>query len=102
MALSNEEKLAKLEAKKQETERKIKALKEAEKAEKRKAENRRKILIGAMLLNKVEQNRYSHDQLLREMDGFLSRDNERALFNLPPRENDDFMQSENDINASSI
>lgn len=87
MALSNAEKLAKLEAQKQATERKIKALKEAEKTEKRKADNRKKILIGAMMLNKVEQNRYSYEALMRDMDSFLSRDNERALFNLKPLEN---------------
>ena len=54
-------------------------------ARERKTETRRKILIGAMVLSQVDQNRESNANLLRDLDEFLERDRDRALFDLAPK-----------------
>ena len=52
----------------------------------RKRETRRKILVGAMVLNQVDQKPESNAALLRDLDEFLERDRDRALFKLSPKE----------------
>ena len=52
----------------------------------RKTDARRKILIGAMVLNLVDQKPESNANLLRDLDEFLERDRDRELFDLAPRE----------------
>ena len=54
-------------------------------ARERKTETRRKILIGAMVLNHVDQKPESNAALLSDLDEFLERDRDRALFDLPPK-----------------
>lgn len=51
------------------------------KAEKKK-DTRRKILIGACFLEKYKE---KQEELKNIMDAFLVRNNDRALFDLPPR-----------------
>ena len=53
-------------------------------ARERKTETRRKILVGAMVLSHVDQKPESNANLLRDLDEFLERDRDRALFDLPP------------------
>ena len=53
-------------------------------ARERKTDARRKILIGAMVLSHVDQKPESNENLLRDLDEFLERDRDRALFDLPP------------------
>ena len=53
----------------------------------RKTDARRKILIGAMVLSHVDQKPESQERLLRDLDEFLERDRDRALFDLPNRPN---------------
>ena len=45
-------------------------------------ETRRKVLVGAWALNKLEQ-----EKLLKQLDGYLTREDDRRLFGLPPRQN---------------
>jgi len=52
----------------------------------KKDDTRRKILIGAYYLDKAERND-TVAELYRQMDGFLTRDNDRELFGLSPLEN---------------
>lgn len=52
--------------------------------EKRKEDTRRKVLIGAAILAKIEAGEWSRDKLTRLLDGYLKRDDDRALFDLPP------------------
>lgn len=70
-----EEKLKQAKAKASQAANKIKA---KEQAVNRRLDTRRKILIGAFVLEK-------HAQLVSstEFDAWLTRDDERALFNLP-------------------
>jgi len=58
---------------------------EARKAKKVRAmETRKKILLGAMILGQVEQGQWPKEQPKKMLEGFLVRDNDRALFGLPP------------------
>jgi len=52
--------------------------------EKRKRETRQKVLIGAAILAKIEAGEWSRENLSRLLDGYLTRDDDRALFDLPP------------------
>ena len=64
----------------------IARLKTKEATEKRKAENRMKILLGAYLLKKIESDEAEKANLNRELDKYLTRDDDRALFGLAPIE----------------
>jgi chaperonin cofactor prefoldin len=77
--------LTKLLQKKQKIEQQISNAKTRLKKVERAADTRKKILIGAYFLEVKYKGR--EDELTKIMDGFLVRDNDRALFNLPPRGN---------------
>ena len=51
----------------------------------RKADTRRKILVGAIVLAKVDQGKFDQVQLRRWLDEELTRDEDRELFDLPAR-----------------
>lgn len=74
-----EEKLKTAKALKQKAEARIKAV---ETKQKTKEENRRKILIGAMMLDQMHKNDATKASVMAKLDGFLTRSDERALFNL--------------------
>ena len=46
-------------------------------------DTRRKILVGAAILGKVEREEWPRDQLLAMLDATLTRTDDRALFDLP-------------------
>ena len=54
----------------------------AERALEKKRDTRRKILIGAAVMARVERGEWPQSDFLRMMDGFLSRPHERVLFGL--------------------
>lgn len=54
----------------------------------RKRETRRKILMGAMLQDSIDRGKVPETVVRADMDQFLTRDHERALFDLPPRPKD--------------
>jgi len=56
--------------------------------QKRKEDTRRKVLIGAAVMAKVQAGEMTNDQLTTWMDGYLTRDDDRELFNLEPRDDD--------------
>lgn len=74
-----EKKISQLRARKAAEEAKLKQ-------QARKDETRRKILVGSYFLNEFEKDDAMPD-LHRIMDGFLTRENDRDLFGLPPLEN---------------
>lgn len=77
---SLEAKLKQAKAKKQQIEaRKRNLEKKAERAK----DTRRKILVGAAILAKVERGEWPKDKLLNLLDVSLSRPDDRALFDLP-------------------
>ena len=53
--------------------------------EARKRDTHRKILAGAMTLDRVARGEVSEQRFLEDMDRFLDKDRDRAVFDLPPR-----------------
>ena len=82
-----DERIATLEAKlKQEKAKKqqIEARKRtAESKLKRSQDTRRKILVGAAILGKIERSEWPREKLLALLDATLTRTDDRALFDLP-------------------
>ncbi|MGD0821567.1 MAG: mobilization protein [Desulfomonilia bacterium] len=74
--------LTKLLQKKQKIEQQISNAKTRLKKVERAADTRKKILIGAYFLEVKYKDK--EQELVKLMDGFLVRDNDRALFGLPP------------------
>ena len=85
---SIEERIEKLEKKLKEEKskkQKIEARKRSiESKAKRSIETRRKILVGALILGKVERGEWPHEKLIAMLDASLTRADDRALFDLPP------------------
>jgi len=86
--LSIEERIAALQKKlAQEREKKARLLarrKAAEAKKSRATDTRKKILIGAAVLSKVESGAMPRERLLSLLDSALTRPADRALFDLPP------------------
>ena len=75
-----EEKLKQLKAQKKLKEnRERRKLKEQE----RKDNTRRKILLGAFYLSRMEKDEQFRQHVLRSIDGYLTADRDRKLFGLP-------------------
>lgn len=53
-------------------------------AEERKKDTRRKILIGSMHLELASKDGDHHERMKKELDKFLTREDDRALFDLQP------------------
>ncbi|PZO20879.1 MAG: hypothetical protein DCF25_05865 [Leptolyngbya foveolarum] len=60
----------------------IQQAKATERTLEKKRDTRRKVLIGAAVMARVESGRWPQADLLKMMDGFLTRPNERELFEL--------------------
>ena len=52
---------------------------------KRKQNTRRKILLGALVMNLMDSGVLSKEKIMKELDVYLTKDIDRALFDLPPR-----------------
>ena len=61
----------------------IKQCNASEREERKKKDNRRRILAGAAVLAKVERGDWSEEGFLKMMDAFLSRPSDRLVFGLP-------------------
>jgi large subunit ribosomal protein L7/L12 len=79
-----DDRLEKLKARKQVIEDQIKQIENRKNAEKRKTENRRKFLAGAFALSEAEKSEDYKKALYQGLGRFLTRKEDRALFNLPP------------------
>ena len=51
------------------------------------SEDMRRLRAGGMVLDRVARGVLTEQLFLRDMDEFLDRPHERALFELPPRQN---------------
>ena len=56
-----------------------------ERVAERKRDTRRKILLGALLLDRIARGEEKETAVKAELGRFLERPQERALFGLPPR-----------------
>ena len=82
-----QERMRKLEEQRARINAAIQRVKARERQAVRKRDTRRKILAGAMVLDRVARGVLTEQLFLRDMDEFLDRPHERALFELPPRPN---------------
>lgn len=63
----------------------VQARKRARDAEReRKAETRRKFVVGSVVLDRVKRGELDEGQLRAWLDGAVTRKEDRALFDLPP------------------
>ena len=77
-----ETKLKALKVRQQRIEARARAL---NRSRERKADTRRKILIGATILARIDRHELDHADLEAWLDAHLTRDDDRALFELPPK-----------------
>ena len=80
------EKIAKLAEKRRQLAEEIDRMRAADAREDRKRDARRKILVGSMVLAQIERGEWSRELLLEKLDAHLTRNHDRALFDLAPRE----------------
>lgn len=78
--------LEQFQKRRQDLDTKIKTLEEQEMAKQRKAEDRRKFLVGESILCLVNRSELSEDWLNKILNQELSRKNDRALFGLPAKD----------------
>ena len=76
--------LEKLKLKEAQIKARIQNLEAGEKTRERKKETQRKILFGAYMLQRVKEGDAVALELKAMLDGYLTRDHDRALFELPP------------------
>lgn len=63
----------------------IQKVKTKEASQKRKEDTRRKILLGALMMEMMERGELDKNKIRKRLDSFLTRDIDRSLFDLPPR-----------------
>ena len=80
-----EERIRQLEERRVRINAEIQRVRSRESQEERKRETRRLILMGAMLRDRIARKDLSEKLFKADMDRFLERDQDRALFDLPPR-----------------
>ncbi|MFQ3617568.1 MAG: mobilization protein [Cyanobacteriota bacterium] len=73
--------------KRKKLEAQIQQARSKEAAQKRKEETRRKILVGAAILEEVTAGTFSESELRKILDARLVRSGDRLLFGLPPKAN---------------
>ena len=78
---AQQEKLRQLKEQKAKAERRARA---AIKKQERAKDTRRKILLGAMMLEKIKRGDTDVNQIRADLDPFLKRNADRELFGLPP------------------
>ena len=78
---TREAKLKEAKAKQQQIEARQRA---AEAKRTRQQDTRRKVLVGALILSRVERGEWPREKLLAMLDAALTRADDRALFELPP------------------
>ena len=79
-----DEKLKKLLEQRKVLDARIRQEQNKEAAAQRKIDTRRKILAGAWLLDEIEQRDDFKQFVYKKLNSFLTKPDDRALFNLPP------------------
>lgn len=80
-----EARLKKLEEQKRDIEAKMQQIRARQQASERKIDTRKKVLLGAYLMSKMEDDEAMRDEVLRDLDGFLVRENDRKVFGFLPK-----------------
>ncbi len=89
MMSKREDRIQKLEAKKQQIDAQIDKLKALNSEEKRKRETRQKILLGSWVLNQIKTGEMVKEEVIAKMDKYLTKNIDRKVFDLPPLEKND-------------
>ncbi|CCG43186.1 hypothetical protein [Magnetospirillum molischianum] len=79
------ERLAELESRKRALEAQMQAIQARQKERSRKDDTRRKVLVGAAILAEAEKNPAAKQRLMALLDQNLTRDIDRAVFDLAPK-----------------
>ena len=93
-------KIDKIQQRIEELKEQLRQEKAKESARQRKIDTRKKILLGAMLMHWVDKGRFKETELLEELDQFLVRDTDRALFNLSKKSHDTTSQTNSSQSSS--
>ena len=80
-----QERRRKLEEKQARIKAELQRLNAREQQAERKRDTRRKILLGARVLDRIARGELAEAEVKADMERFLERDRDRALFDLPPR-----------------
>ncbi len=84
-----EKQIARLEGQLQEKKRQQRMTEIREKARLQKIERakdtRRKIILGAWVISAIKSGEIDKERLMSKLDRYLEREDDRRLFNLPPR-----------------
>ena len=78
------DRLEKLKKQQEQLKARIQSLEAGQKTRERKKDMHRKILFGAYMLQRVKEGDRVALELQAKLDGYLTRDHDRALFDLPP------------------
>ena len=78
------DRLEKLKKQQAQIKARIQNLEAGQKTRERKKDMQRKILLGALVLERLKQGDPAAEALREKLDGYLTRDHERALFSLAP------------------
>ena len=95
---SDDELIAEYKAKEEDYRNRRRKVEQRKKGRQRREDTRRKILIGAERQSRSERDPEERSALLNDMNVFLTRPKDRALFDLPPR-GADLQRSEAASNA---
>lgn len=76
-------KLSRLKERQEQLQAQIQKLEAAEKSREKKRDTRRKILVGSYYLDKLKDDKDAMHKLMQSLEDFLTRDNDRILFDLP-------------------
>lgn len=90
------DRLAKLEEQRVRINAEIQRVRQREKQQDRKNETKRKVLIGAWVMSRVQSGKWPEQKLIKAMDSYLGRDHDRALFGLQPKQPQPHQQPEHD------
>ncbi len=85
----SESKLEQLLKKREQLNAQIQKVRAAESARKRKEETRRKVLLGALMMEMMEQGELDREPILERLDLFLTKELDRRLFDLPLNSSDE-------------
>ena len=86
--LNPEKKLAKFEEERKALDQEMRRLRKLVQQQQRRDDTRRKVLIGALILDhmqETESDKWPDGRLIDALDTFLTRDNDRELFGLSPK-----------------
>ncbi len=64
----------------------IQKIRTREASQKRKEDTRRKILLGALVMEMIEKGELEQGKIWKRLDGFLTLEIERKLFDLPVKD----------------